>query len=123
MLYDNIFIYLVNLQHVDNQSTKSLLGLHAATTSAEKVNTFLGSPFHFISEKGYGIPVVMLLLEGGTDAILDASQSLKEGIPVVVCSGTGRAADLLTYAHKILSKDRRSRGLNSFIYDHFMFSY
>ncbi|XP_041370086.1 transient receptor potential cation channel subfamily M member 1-like isoform X2 [Gigantopelta aegis] len=51
------------------------------------------------AEGGKGIPVVLVVVEGGYDAITDASQSLKEGIPVVVCAGTGRAADILAYAY------------------------
>ena len=51
--------------------------------------------------------MVMVVVEGGPDAIQDACQSLKEGIPVVVCTGTGRAADFLTYAHKFTFKDRK----------------
>uniref|UniRef100_A0A2C9KDE9 TRPM SLOG domain-containing protein n=1 Tax=Biomphalaria glabrata TaxID=6526 RepID=A0A2C9KDE9_BIOGL len=49
---------------------------------------------------GLGIPLVLLLVEGGTDAIQDVSVSLAQGIPVVVCAGTGRAADILAYAYK-----------------------
>ncbi|XP_071090476.1 transient receptor potential cation channel subfamily M member-like 2 [Haliotis cracherodii] len=45
-----------------------------------------------------GIPVVLVVVEGGQDALMDAGTSLKQGIPVVVCSGTGRAADILAYA-------------------------
>ncbi|GFS07559.1 transient receptor potential cation channel subfamily M member 3-like [Elysia marginata] len=55
--------------------------------------------FFDILEGGLGIPVVLLLVEGGTDAIQDVSASLAQGIPVVVCAGTGRAADILTYAY------------------------
>ncbi|XP_076461799.1 transient receptor potential cation channel subfamily M member 8-like [Babylonia areolata] len=58
------------------------------------------------SENGYGIPVVMIVVEGGPDAIHDVCQSLMKGVPVVVCTGTGRAADFLTYAHKFTFKDR-----------------
>ncbi|ESO90835.1 hypothetical protein LOTGIDRAFT_163721 [Lottia gigantea] len=49
---------------------------------------------------GLGIPVVLVVVEGGTDAILDAQRSLEEGTPVVVCAGTGRAADIFAYAFK-----------------------
>ncbi|XP_046549419.1 LOW QUALITY PROTEIN: transient receptor potential cation channel subfamily M member 3-like [Haliotis rubra] len=45
-----------------------------------------------------GIPVVLVVVEGGQDALMDAATSLKQGIPVVVCAGTGRAADILAYA-------------------------
>ncbi|CAG5125692.1 unnamed protein product [Candidula unifasciata] len=50
------------------------------------------------TDGGLGIPVVLLLVEGGTDAIQDVSASLSQGIPVVVCAGTGRAADIIAYA-------------------------
>jgi len=46
-----------------------------------------------------GIPVVLVVVEGGTDAINDACSSLEHKIPVVVCAGTGRAADILAYAY------------------------
>lgn len=52
----------------------------------------------FFLAGGLGIPVVLVILEGGTDAINDAMVSLDHNIPVVVCSGTGRAADILAYA-------------------------
>lgn len=42
--------------------------------------------------------MVLVVVEGGTDAIADAKSSLEHRIPVVVCSGTGRAADILAYA-------------------------
>lgn len=57
---------------------------------------------------GLGIPVVLVILEGGTDAINDAMVSLNHNIPVVVCSGTGRAADILAYAY---SHTRSSKGV------------
>eukprot|EP00105_Crassostrea_gigas_P034984 XP_019919132.1 PREDICTED: transient receptor potential cation channel subfamily M member 6 [Crassostrea gigas] len=57
---------------------------------------------------GLGIPVVLVIVEGGTDAINDAMVSLNHNIPVVVCSGTGRAADILAYAY---SHTRSSKGV------------
>jgi hypothetical protein len=55
--------------------------------------------FFLISAGGLGIPVVLVIVEGGTDAIHDAMVSLEHNIPVVVCSGTQRAADILAYAY------------------------
>ncbi|XP_052269751.1 transient receptor potential cation channel subfamily M member 3-like isoform X2 [Dreissena polymorpha] len=52
-----------------------------------------------LSNGGLGIPVVLVVVEGGTDAIDDAMSSVLHEIPVVVCSGTGRAADILAYAY------------------------
>ncbi len=47
---------------------------------------------------GLGIPVIVVLVEGGLDAIDFAYESLKCRIPVVICQGTGRAADIISYA-------------------------
>ena len=41
----------------------------------------------------------MVVVEGGPDCIADAKSSLEHEIPVVVCAGTGRAADILAYAY------------------------
>lgn len=43
--------------------------------------------------------MVLVVVEGGTDCINDAHSSLSHNIPVVVCAGTGRAADILAYAY------------------------
>uniref|UniRef100_K1PWA2 Transient receptor potential cation channel subfamily M member 6 n=1 Tax=Magallana gigas TaxID=29159 RepID=K1PWA2_MAGGI len=56
---------------------------------------------------GLGIPVVLVIVEGGTDAINDAMVSLNHNIPVVVCSGTGRAADILAYAYSHIRSSNR----------------
>ncbi|KAK7074537.1 hypothetical protein SK128_025621 [Halocaridina rubra] len=47
---------------------------------------------------GFGMPVVLLLLEGGISSVSKCCMALKSNIPVVVVAGTGRAADLLAYA-------------------------
>ena len=52
----------------------------------------------FSPDGGLGIPAVLVVVEGGTDAIEDVSKSLKKKVPVVLCEGTGRAADILAYA-------------------------
>nr|XP_054095622.1 transient receptor potential cation channel subfamily M member 7 isoform X3 [Callithrix jacchus] len=51
---------------------------------------------------GQGVPVVALIFEGGPNVILTVLEYLQEcpPVPVVVCEGTGRAADLLAYIHK-----------------------
>ncbi|XP_076107231.1 transient receptor potential cation channel subfamily M member 8-like [Mytilus galloprovincialis] len=52
-----------------------------------------------IEKGGEGIPVVLIVVEGGRDAIEDAKTSLEHNIPVILCEGTGRAADILVYAY------------------------
>uniref|UniRef100_A0A3Q3AZX2 non-specific serine/threonine protein kinase n=1 Tax=Kryptolebias marmoratus TaxID=37003 RepID=A0A3Q3AZX2_KRYMA len=51
---------------------------------------------------GQGVPVVALIFEGGPNLILTVLEYLQESppVPVVVCEGTGRAADILAYVHK-----------------------
>ncbi|VDP34203.1 unnamed protein product [Schistosoma mattheei] len=51
-----------------------------------------------VKKGGFGIPVVLVIVEGGHDVFIDAKNSLKEHVPVVICSGTGRAADILSLA-------------------------
>uniref|UniRef100_A0A183AFB2 LSDAT_euk domain-containing protein n=1 Tax=Echinostoma caproni TaxID=27848 RepID=A0A183AFB2_9TREM len=47
---------------------------------------------------GWGIPVVLVVVEGGHDVFIDARDCIRERIPVVVCCGTGRASDLMNLA-------------------------
>uniref|UniRef100_A0A8C5I8S6 non-specific serine/threonine protein kinase n=1 Tax=Gouania willdenowi TaxID=441366 RepID=A0A8C5I8S6_GOUWI len=51
---------------------------------------------------GQGVPVVALIFEGGPNVILTVLEYLQESppVPVVVCEGSGRAADILAYVHK-----------------------
>ncbi|XP_068131494.1 transient receptor potential cation channel subfamily M member 7 isoform X2 [Hyperolius riggenbachi] len=51
---------------------------------------------------GQGVPVVALIFEGGPNVILTVLDYLQESppVPVVVCEGTGRAADIIAYVHK-----------------------
>lgn len=62
------------------------------------------------SEKdgGLGIPLVLLVVEGGTDAINDCFESLKHNVPAVICEGTGRAANIIAYAYNNHKLDIRS---------------
>uniref|UniRef100_A0A914W1B9 TRPM SLOG domain-containing protein n=1 Tax=Plectus sambesii TaxID=2011161 RepID=A0A914W1B9_9BILA len=47
---------------------------------------------------GLTVPVVVVLIEGGLDTLDAVCEYLKCQIPVVICQGTGRAADILSYA-------------------------
>uniref|UniRef100_A0A7M4FHN5 Transient receptor potential cation channel subfamily M member 7 n=1 Tax=Crocodylus porosus TaxID=8502 RepID=A0A7M4FHN5_CROPO len=51
---------------------------------------------------GQGVPVVALVFEGGPNVVLTVLEYLQENppVPVVVCEGTGRAADILAHVHK-----------------------
>ncbi|XP_023377711.1 transient receptor potential cation channel subfamily M member 6 isoform X1 [Pteropus vampyrus] len=50
-----------------------------------------------------GVPMVGLVVEGGPNVILSVWETVKDKHPVVVCEGTGRAADLLAFTHKHLT--------------------
>ncbi|XP_019063277.1 transient receptor potential cation channel subfamily M member 6 isoform X2 [Fukomys damarensis] len=52
-----------------------------------------------------GVPVVGLVVEGGPNVILSVWETVKDKDPVVVCEGTGRAADLLALTHKHLADE------------------
>ncbi|MED6290550.1 Transient receptor putative cation channel subfamily M member 1 [Characodon lateralis] len=60
--------------------------------SLQKINTRLGQ----------GVPLVCLILEGGPNVISIVLESLKEEppVPVVVCDGSGRASDIISFAHR-----------------------
>lgn len=63
---------------------------------------FFFVPSSFLTGIGQGVPVVALIFEGGPNVILTVLEYLQESppVPVVVCEGTGRAADILAYVHK-----------------------
>uniref|UniRef100_A0A8D0Q7Y0 Transient receptor potential cation channel subfamily M member 6 n=1 Tax=Sus scrofa TaxID=9823 RepID=A0A8D0Q7Y0_PIG len=56
------------------------------------------------SRSRQGVPVVGLVVEGGPNVILSVWETVKDKDPVVVCEGTGRAADLLAFTHKHLEE-------------------
>ncbi|XP_062404765.1 transient receptor potential cation channel subfamily M member 1-like [Sardina pilchardus] len=60
--------------------------------SLQKINTRLGQ----------GVPLVCLILEGGPNVISTVCERLREEppVPVVVCDGSGRASDIISFAHK-----------------------
>ncbi|XP_015441185.1 transient receptor potential cation channel subfamily M member 1 [Pteropus alecto] len=60
--------------------------------SLQKINTRLGQ----------GVPVVGLVVEGGPNIFSTVLEYLREDppVPVVVCDGSGRASDVLSFAHK-----------------------
>ncbi|XP_051569160.1 transient receptor potential cation channel subfamily M member 1-like [Myxocyprinus asiaticus] len=65
--------------------------------SLQKINTRLGQ----------GVPLVCLILEGGPNVISIVLESLREDppVPVVVCDGSGRASDIISFAHKYSMED------------------
>nr|XP_023423228.1 transient receptor potential cation channel subfamily M member 1 isoform X3 [Cavia porcellus] len=60
--------------------------------SLQKINTRLGQ----------GVPVVGLVVEGGPNVMSVVLEYLREDppVPVVICDGSGRASDILSFAHK-----------------------
>ncbi|XP_019506231.1 PREDICTED: transient receptor potential cation channel subfamily M member 6 isoform X3 [Hipposideros armiger] len=57
------------------------------------------------SRSRQGVPMVGLVVEGGPNVILWVWETVKDKHPVVVCEGTGRAADLLAFTHKHLADE------------------
>uniref|UniRef100_A0AAF5I2G4 TRPM SLOG domain-containing protein n=1 Tax=Strongyloides stercoralis TaxID=6248 RepID=A0AAF5I2G4_STRER len=60
-----------------------------------------------LSNGGKTIPVVCAILEGGTFSIRTALQYVTTipKTPVVVCDGSGRASDMLSFAHHYIQED------------------
>ncbi|XP_033633580.1 transient receptor potential cation channel subfamily M member 3-like [Asterias rubens] len=63
-------------------------------------------------ENGLGLPVVLVVLEGGVDTLLNVKNAVLREIPTVLCDGSGRAADILAFAHNRAEGDPESRTLN-----------
>ncbi|KAL3865684.1 hypothetical protein ACJMK2_043048, partial [Sinanodonta woodiana] len=57
--------------------------------------------------KGRGVPVICVVLEGGANTIRSVLDYITDTppVPVVVCDGSGRAADLLAFTHKYSNDD------------------
>ena len=55
------------------------------------------------SDKSYGIPVVLLVIEGGINTLRTVFKSMESDppLPVVVAKGSGRIADILAYAYEL----------------------
>ena len=53
------------------------------------------------------IPLVCLVVEGGTNTIQTVLVNVhdKPPVPIVVCDGSGRAADLIAFTHKYAAID------------------
>ena len=58
------------------------------------------------TDRSHGVPVVLLVLEGGPNTIRTVLESVTRNpaVPVVVAEGSGRAADILAYAHRFISQ-------------------
>ncbi|XP_052793004.1 transient receptor potential cation channel subfamily M member 3-like isoform X2 [Mya arenaria] len=57
--------------------------------------------------RGRGVPTICVVLEGGANTIRSVLEYVTDTppVPVVVCDGSGRAADLLAFSHKYCSDD------------------
>lgn len=60
-----------------------------------------------ISAEHANIPVVCVVVEGGTNTIRMVLEHVTDNppVPVVVCDGSGRAADLISFAHRYVRED------------------
>jgi len=50
------------------------------------------------------VPVVILCLEGGPNTIKTMAEAIKNNTPAVVIGGSGRAADVVSYAYNLFDK-------------------
>ena len=82
---------------VDDGYRNNYFGNGGITEFIAKLETLIAAPKE---SGGLGVPLITLLLEGGTDAIYEVKDNLASGQPCVVVEGSGRAADILAYAHR-----------------------
>ena len=87
--------------NLSKQFVQSLLKLGLERTTRPCSSIVLG--------KSHGIPVVLLVLEGGPNTILTVLESVTScpAVPVVIAEGSGRAADILAHAHNLVSSNDR----------------
>lgn len=60
--------------------------------------------YNALSSLELHIPVVQILIEGGYDVLKQADLCVSQGIPIIICKGTGRVADILVKALEIWRK-------------------
>ena len=60
--------------------------------------TIIDSGFNLFTG-AIGVPVVLLVLEGGPNTVRTMCELIKKKIPAVVVDGSGRAADVVAYAY------------------------
>lgn len=72
-----------------------------STHNVSNSSFFVSVPLVFAG-LGQGVPVVGLIVEGGPNVISIVLECLREEppLPVVICDGSGRASDILSFAHK-----------------------
>ena len=63
------------------------------------------------------IPLVCVVIEGGTNTIQTVLVNVndKPPVPVVVCDGSGRAADLIAFTHKYVTINPITKKAYAFI--------
>jgi transient receptor potential cation channel subfamily M protein 3 len=61
----------------------------------------------FLVAEHSNIPVVCVVVEGGTNTIRMVLEHVTDNppVPVVVCDGSGRAADLISFTHRYARED------------------
>ncbi|PAV69075.1 hypothetical protein WR25_21949 [Diploscapter pachys] len=94
----NNYFLLVDNGTVGRYGAESILRKRLETYIAQKQKIFGGTR---------SVPVVAVVLEGGSctiRSVLDYVTNIPR-VPVVVCDGSGRAADLLSFTHQVIRDD------------------
>lgn len=56
------------------------------------------------------IPIVCVVVQGGPNTIQTAYEAIRNGTPVVVVAGSGRAADIMAYAFQHTKEYKTKEG-------------
>ncbi|MBN3301415.1 TRPM1 protein, partial [Amia calva] len=91
----------ISLQKINTRKTLTH-AYECKNADSETVSPLCDWMCLFATGLGQGVPVVCLIVEGGPNVISIVLESLREDppVPVVVCDGSGRAADIISFAHK-----------------------
>lgn len=55
--------------------------------------------------KSQGVPIVCVAIEGGISTLNTINQYLNVNIPVIICEGSGRISNVLSYANMHVEED------------------
>ena len=82
---------------------KDLIRALISCGSQSRCQFVCSQTFLFLLENAVGIPVVLLVLEGGPNTIRTVLEAVTKTppTPVVIAEGSGRAADILSFAQNI----------------------
>ncbi|CAG4987141.1 unnamed protein product [Colias eurytheme] len=97
------------------QNSPSAPRTNENSSECDDVGLYINSYPHLLPDTHSSTPVVCLVIEGGTNTVRAVLEYVTDTppVPVVVCDGSGRAADLIAFVHKYASETGEQTVLES----------